>query len=137
MDSRLEWKAEHPFCSMLESSFVIKSLYSSVCVVCFCSSISRLSDVSQDNDTQQQQHRQNVQDEGRNGCPSGSTNENNVARVQDMMYLNDGEASKSNSEEKFLQNRAEMEKAVQQFLTSQNTKFYHNDFLKLFASNGK
>ncbi|GFU80763.1 hypothetical protein TNCV_514901 [Trichonephila clavipes] len=32
MDSRLEWKAAHLFCSVLGSSFVIKSPYSSVFV---------------------------------------------------------------------------------------------------------
>ncbi|GFW79508.1 g patch domain-containing protein 8 [Trichonephila clavipes] len=32
MDSCFEWKAAHPFCYMLGSSFVIKCLYSSVCM---------------------------------------------------------------------------------------------------------
>ncbi|GFX20986.1 hypothetical protein TNCV_80411 [Trichonephila clavipes] len=48
MDSRLaKGKAAYLFCSLLGSSFVIKSVFFCDCVLCFCSSISRLSYVSQ------------------------------------------------------------------------------------------
>ncbi|GFT83164.1 hypothetical protein TNCV_2129761 [Trichonephila clavipes] len=40
--------------------------------------------------------------EGQKRHLSGSTNENNIARVQDMLYLNDMEASKFSSEENIL-----------------------------------
>ncbi|GFT88783.1 hypothetical protein TNCV_906221 [Trichonephila clavipes] len=44
--------------------------------------------------------RQNRDNEDRNGCPSGSMNENDIAAVLDMMYLNHVEAYKFTSEEK-------------------------------------
>ncbi|GFX49232.1 hypothetical protein TNCV_293971 [Trichonephila clavipes] len=48
IDSHLKWKAARLFCSILGSLFVIKSTLFCDCTVCFCSSISRLSYVSQD-----------------------------------------------------------------------------------------
>ncbi|GFX76702.1 hypothetical protein TNCV_664091 [Trichonephila clavipes] len=41
-DSRLEWKAAHIFCSMLGSSFVIKSIFFCDSIICFCSSVFRM-----------------------------------------------------------------------------------------------